>query len=81
MQHKTCSKHYCDKLKKKKFFLYLLDGAMLFTHDLLQYNLCLQIGIIGGSGLDNIDILENRKEKAVTTVFGKVFLLFVLFIL
>jgi 5'-methylthioadenosine phosphorylase len=32
--------------------------------------LCLQIGIIGGTGLDDPDILENRKETAVTTPFG-----------
>ncbi|KAF5300879.1 hypothetical protein FQR65_LT09041 [Abscondita terminalis] len=29
-----------------------------------------KIGIIGGSGLDNPDILKNRTEKKVTTVFG-----------
>ncbi|CAN8004171.1 unnamed protein product, partial [Ixodes hexagonus] len=29
-----------------------------------------QIGIIGGSGLDDPDILENRKEIKVTTPFG-----------
>lgn len=31
---------------------------------------CLQIGIIGGTGLDDPDILENRKEISVTTPFG-----------
>jgi len=29
-----------------------------------------KIGIIGGSGLDNPDILKNRREKQVTTIFG-----------
>jgi 5'-methylthioadenosine phosphorylase len=32
--------------------------------------LCLQVGIIGGTGLDDPDILENRKEISVTTPFG-----------
>ncbi|CAL8093600.1 unnamed protein product [Orchesella dallaii] len=31
----------------------------------------IKIGIIGGSGLDDPDILENRKEEFVETVFGK----------
>jgi 5'-methylthioadenosine phosphorylase len=31
---------------------------------------CLQVGIIGGTGLDDPDILENRKEISVTTPFG-----------
>ena len=31
-----------------------------------------QIGIIGGSGLDNPVLLENRREKEVDTPFGKV---------
>ncbi|XP_013398545.2 S-methyl-5'-thioadenosine phosphorylase-like, partial [Lingula anatina] len=30
-----------------------------------------KIGIIGGSGLDNPDILEGRTEKSVNTPFGK----------
>jgi 5'-methylthioadenosine phosphorylase len=30
-----------------------------------------KIGIIGGTGLDDPDLLENRIEKAVTTPFGK----------
>ncbi|KAK7100032.1 S-methyl-5'-thioadenosine phosphorylase-like [Littorina saxatilis] len=30
-----------------------------------------KIGIIGGSGLDNPDLLENRKEKEVNTLYGK----------
>jgi purine nucleoside phosphorylase len=34
----------------------------------------LKIGIIGGTGLDNPDILANRTEKFVETPFGKVFL-------
>ncbi|KAB0804065.1 hypothetical protein PPYR_01035 [Photinus pyralis] len=29
-----------------------------------------KIGIIGGSGLDNPDILKNRTEKTITTIFG-----------
>ncbi len=29
------------------------------------------IGIIGGSGLDNPDILKNAKDKAVATLYGK----------
>lgn len=32
----------------------------------------LQIGIIGGSGLDDPDILEERTERYVVTPFGKV---------
>ncbi|CAN8027937.1 unnamed protein product, partial [Ixodes persulcatus] len=31
----------------------------------------LQVGIIGGSGLDDPDILEHRKEHKVTTPFGE----------
>jgi 5'-methylthioadenosine phosphorylase len=31
----------------------------------------IKIGIIGGSGLDNPDILENAKDLDVTTAFGK----------
>lgn len=30
----------------------------------------LQIGIIGGSGLDDPDILKNRSEKVVNTPYG-----------
>ncbi len=30
-----------------------------------------KLGIIGGSGLDDPDILKNKKEKEVTTPFGK----------
>ncbi|KAJ8970391.1 hypothetical protein NQ317_018370 [Molorchus minor] len=33
-------------------------------------SLTVKIGIIGGSGLDDPDILKNRKEKKVTTPFG-----------
>lgn len=33
-----------------------------------------KIGIIGGSGLDNPDILENGESKEVDTAYGKVFL-------
>lgn len=31
-----------------------------------------QIGIIGGSGLDDPDILEERTERYVDTPYGKV---------
>ena len=31
-----------------------------------------QVGIIGGTGLDNPDLLEDRAEKEVATPFGKV---------
>ncbi|CAH3177243.1 unnamed protein product [Porites evermanni] len=31
----------------------------------------IKIGIIGGSGMDDPDILENRQEKHVTTPYGK----------
>lgn len=31
----------------------------------------IKVGIIGGSGLDNPDILEDRKEHAVSTPFGE----------
>jgi len=31
----------------------------------------MKIGIIGGSGLDDPDILENRREEFVDTIFGK----------
>ena len=34
--------------------------------------LLLQVGIIGGSGLDDPDILQNRQEKYVKTPFGEV---------
>ncbi|KAL8583792.1 hypothetical protein ACOMHN_036427 [Nucella lapillus] len=30
-----------------------------------------KIGIIGGSGLDNPELLENRREKVVNTAYGK----------
>lgn len=29
-----------------------------------------KIGIIGGTGLDNPDIMENRKEKIINTPYG-----------
>ena len=32
----------------------------------------IKIGIIGGSGLSNPDLLENRTEKLVDTPYGKV---------
>ena len=31
----------------------------------------IKIGIIGGSGLDNPDILKNKQEKEVNTIYGK----------
>ncbi|KAL1462094.1 hypothetical protein MTO96_027297 [Rhipicephalus appendiculatus] len=31
----------------------------------------IKVGIIGGSGLDNPDLLENRQEHKVTTPFGE----------
>lgn len=34
--------------------------------------LALQIGIIGGTGLDDPDLLQGREEKEVNTPFGKV---------
>lgn len=37
------------------------------SHYILKH---LQVGIIGGTGLDNPDILKNRREKKVTTIFG-----------
>lgn len=37
-----------------------------------DFSHCVQIGIIGGSGLDDPDILEGRTEKHVDTPFGKV---------
>lgn len=44
---------------------------MIFSLALL--NDCnFQIGIIGGSGLDNPSLLENRMEKLVDTPYGKV---------
>lgn len=30
-----------------------------------------KIGIVGGTGLDNPDIIENRKESTVNTPYGK----------
>ena len=33
-----------------------------------------KIGIIGGSGLDNPDILENAEQKGVDTLYGKAYL-------
>ena len=34
----------------------------------------IKIGIIGGSGLENPDILENAEQKEVDTLYGKAFL-------
>lgn len=36
----------------------------------MYFCFCYQIGIIGGSGLDDPDILENRVERSVSTPFG-----------
>lgn len=36
----------------------------------LQMGKAIKVGIIGGSGLDNPDIIKNRTEKRVTTPFG-----------
>lgn len=36
-----------------------------------NYNL--QIGIIGGTGMDDPDILKNREEKQVSTPYGEVY--------
>lgn len=33
-------------------------------------NMVVKIGIIGGTGLDNPDIMENRKEKIINTPYG-----------
>jgi 5'-methylthioadenosine phosphorylase len=30
----------------------------------------IRIGIIGGTGLDNPDIIENRKENVISTPYG-----------
>lgn len=38
----------------------------------LTFFLWVQIGIIGGSGLDDPDILEGRTERYVDTPYGKV---------
>ena len=32
-----------------------------------------QIGIIGGTGLDDPDIFQDRKEIEVNTIYGKVY--------
>ena len=32
-----------------------------------------RIGIIGGSGLDNPDIMKDAKEKEVNTPYGKAY--------
>lgn len=42
-----------------------------------MYFLC-KIGIIGGTGLDDPDILEGRTEKYVDTPYGKVCITFLL---
>ena len=45
---------------------------------LIYFSSLLQIGIIGGSGMDDPDILENRREKCVSTPYGEVCTLFYL---
>lgn len=42
-------------------------------HDCFSCIFLFQIGIIGGSGLDDPDIIQNRKEVEVDTPYGKVF--------
>ena len=46
--------------------IYLINITLFFTLFLTQ------IGIIGGSGLDDPDILHSRQEKFVITPYGKV---------
>ncbi|MBN3273331.1 MTAP phosphorylase, partial [Polyodon spathula] len=48
----------------------ILLQCLCLTRDVLSL-LFLQIGIIGGSGLDDPDILEGRSERYVETPYGK----------
>lgn len=48
------------------------DHILRYLCDIYLFIYLLQIGIIGGSGLDNPDILEDRAEKHVKTPFGDV---------
>lgn len=47
-------------------------SADIYLSSLLYISVLSQVGIIGGSGLDDPDILEQRAEKAVETPYGKV---------
>lgn len=62
-------------IKFKEFCLFSLKYPVMYPLVIYVFVL-LQVGIIGGSGLDNPDILENREEKHVTTPFGEVSHLF-----
>lgn len=42
----------------------------LKSHEILDFNM--QIGIIGGTGLDDPDILQERQEIVADTPYGKV---------
>lgn len=50
--------------------LSLLGGEIQLLFSLILTMLPVKIGIIGGSGLDDPDLLENRKEKIVETPYG-----------
>ena len=54
------------------FSVVLTTFPICVHHEHLGNSLMWQIGIIGGSGLDNPVLLENRREKEVDTPFGKV---------
>lgn len=48
-------------------------NIFFYTHcTCIHYIVFLQIGIIGGSGVDVPSIMEEREEKFVDTPFGKV---------
>ncbi|MGH0120950.1 UNVERIFIED_CONTAM: hypothetical protein FKN15_061641 [Acipenser sinensis] len=50
----------------------LLNHKLGFTSVIFNSNdFTIQIGIIGGSGLDDPDILEGRSERYVETPYGK----------
>lgn len=59
-------------LRKDTFSNCLLNVNCRKTN---MYFLC-KIGIIGGTGLDDPDILEGRTEKYVDTPYGKVCIIF-----
>jgi len=46
-----------------------------------MYFFCVKVGIIGGTGLDDPDILEGRTEKYVDTPYGKVCITYVFLLL
>lgn len=52
--------------------MFFLFGIKLISELLHLTFLWVQIGIIGGSGLDDPDILEGRTERYVDTPYGKV---------